>query len=197
MGSDKKQSNRSWLLALAGLFIVVVLSCVVALCSPEHPSTALKSERNSELASLHQFPPLQMADSIAMPKTTASYEDKTPKDVYYFALDSLGQPTDEVVYEAHYYPDNSKYFEGNISNKEREGLWYAYHKNGNVQTMAHYVQGKEQGQYTVYYENGNVMYTGKYDNGERVGIWNFYDPEEQLMRTIDYSVNPPKVETIQ
>lgn len=197
MDPKQKHSNRSWLLALAGLLIIVVLACVVALCAPQTPNATSQTAKNSELAALHEFPALHMADSSAMPRTANSYEDKTPKDVYYFALDSLGQPTDEIVYEAHYYPDNAKYFEGNISNHEREGLWYAYHKNGNVQTMAHYVQGKEQGQYTVYYENGNVMYTGKYDKGERVGVWSFYDPEEKLMRTVDYSVNPPKVETIQ
>ncbi|MCR4964584.1 MAG: hypothetical protein K6A41_02895 [Bacteroidales bacterium] len=193
-----EKKNRSWVLALVGLLVVVVLACVIALCIPNNLPTNLKSSvHNADLAPLHQFPALAMTDSMAMPKTTASYDDKSPKDVYYFALDSLGQPTENVVYEAHYYPDKSKYYEGNLTAGGRDGLWYAYHKNGNVQTMAHYENGKEQGQYTVYYENGSVMYTGKYDNGNRVGVWSFYDPEEKLTRTIDYDVTPHKVTTIQ
>ena len=195
---ENNRPDRSWLLALAGLLLVVVLACIVALCSPKGGSQMLNNrERNAELAALHEFPPIEMADSMAMPRTVVSYDDKTPRDVYYYALDSLGQPTEEVVYESHFYPDHSTYFEGNISNDEREGLWYAYHKNGKVQTMAHYENGKEQGQYPVYFENGSVMYTGKYDKGTRVGVWSFYDPEEKLVRTIDYNVKPPKVTTIQ
>lgn len=192
----KKRSDRSWLLALAGLLIIVVLAAVIALCAP-HQKATLTNGVSSNLSSLHQFPPIERLDSMAMPKTALSYDDKSPRDIYYYALDSLGQPTDEVVYEAHFYPNNKTYYEGNLSNQEREGLWYAYHQNGNVQTMAYYENGKEQGQYTVYYENGSVMYTGKYDKGERVGVWSFYDPEEKLIRTIDYGVNPPKVTTIQ
>jgi len=191
-----ERKNRSWILALVGLLAIVVLACVIALCTPNSLPANLRTS-HADLAPLHQFPALTMADSTAMPKTTASYEDKNPKDVYYFALDSLGQPTDKIVYEAHYYPNKAKYFEGNLSAEGRDGLWYAYHKNGNVQTMAHYENGKEHGQYTVYYENGSVMYTGKYDKGTRVGIWNFYDPEEKLTRTIDYNVTPHKVTTIQ
>jgi len=193
-----EKKNRSWILSLVGLLVVVVLACIIALCRPNALPTSLKSfDNKEELAPLHQFPEMTMADSMAMPKITASYEDKNPKDVYYFALDSLGQPTQDIVYEAHYYPNKEKYFEGNLTPAGREGLWYAYHKNGNVQTMAHYENGKENGQYTVYYENGSVMYTGKYDKGTRIGIWKFYDPEEKLMRTVDYSVTPHKVTNIQ
>ena len=35
----KKRSDRSWLLALAGLLIIVVLAAVIALCAPHQKAT--------------------------------------------------------------------------------------------------------------------------------------------------------------
>jgi len=140
----------------------------------------------SELAELHVFPPIDFADSLYYKKTVVSYEDESPRDVFYYEKDSLGQPTDVRVHETHYYPGEQKYIDGNLSQSQRDGLWYAYHKNGNVQTMAHYKNGKEDGRYTVYHENGSVYYTGFYKNGVRVGEWKFYDEKEKLVRTENF-----------
>ena len=65
-------------------------------------------------------------------------------------------------------------------------MWYAYHPDGKVQTMAHYVNGKEEGRYTVYHPNGAVYYTCEYHQGKRVGTWLFYNEEEQLVGEKNY-----------
>ena len=142
--------------------------------------------QREDLSELHEFPAVDFADSLYFKKTVATYDDESPRDVYYYKTDSLGVPTDEKVHETHYYEDQQKYIDGNLSQDQRDGLWYAYHKNGNVQTMAHYKDGKEDGRYTVYHENGSVYYTGFYKDGKRVGEWKFYDQNENLVRTQNF-----------
>lgn len=172
--------------------LVVLLGIIVVLAMTGNKG---KGENNQpeqpDLSALHQFPAIDFVDSLYYKKVLVSYgdDDESPRDVYYYALDSVGQPTTEKVHETHYYPGNKKYIDGNISNNVRDGLWYAYHPNGNVQTMAYYRNGKEDGQYTVYYENGNVRYTGKYRDGKRIGVWSFYDENEHLQKTENFEKN--------
>lgn len=172
------------------LAVIIVAALVAAfLISRHHGKSADETAAvatDSELAELHVFPPIEFADSLYYKKTVVSYEDESPRDVFYYEKDSLGQPTNVRVHETHYYPGEKKYIEGNLAESARDGLWYAYHKNGNVQTMAHYKNGKEDGRYTVYHENGSVYYTGFYENGKRVGEWKFYDEKEKLVRTENF-----------
>ena len=114
------------------------------------------------------------------------YEDESPKVVVYYELDSLGNPTDVVAHETHYYENHQKYIDGNRDGANREGLWYAYFPDGTVQTKATYKDGKPQGRYTVYYSNGNVRYTGVYENGTQVGEWRFYNEDGTLSHTQSY-----------
>jgi hypothetical protein len=168
------------LLLLAGLLVYAALREKPVLQNALAPV-------DPDLAALHEFPSIDFADSLYYEKTVASYEGEEPKDVYYYEKDSLGMPTTKKVHESHYYPGKVLFIDGNLSEgANRDGLWYAYHKNGNVQTMAHYKNGKEDGRYTVYYENGNVRYTGFYKDGKRVGEWKFYDEEEKLMHTKNF-----------
>lgn len=135
------------------------------------------------LDSLHVFPPIEFADSLYYPAVLQKYEDETPKVMVYYELDSLGNPTKEIVHETHFYENNQKYIDGNRHDKERDGLWYAYFPDGTVQTMGRYVEGKEEGRYTVYYSNGNVRYTGVYNHGVKTGEWRFYNEDGTLART--------------
>lgn len=178
-----KKRNIVIIIILAAVLIAALV--VAFLLARHHGKSADKTQEttDSELAELHVFPPIEFADSLYYKKTIVSYEDESPRDVFYYEKDSLGQPTNMRVHETHYYPGKQKYIDGNLAENQRDGLWYAYHKNGNVQTMAHYKNGKENGRYTVYHENGNVYYTGFYKDGQRVGEWKFYDEKEKLVRT--------------
>ena len=111
--------------------------------------------------------------------------------------DENGQLTDEKYREVYYYDSTHyKYIEGNLDKSQRNGDWFAYHKNGNLCTEAHYVNGKEEGEYKVYHDNGYLYYFGKYENGKKVGVWKFYDEQGQLIYTQKYESGVLK-ETIQ
>lgn len=187
---EKKQAPKkiSDLVILLIGAVVLVGSIVVMVILMTSKGSEKEVKPADDLSELHVFPPVDFVDSLYYAKTIVSYEDESPKDVFYYEKDSLGMPTNKRVHETHYYPGKIKYVDGNLSEgKNREGLWYAYHKNGNVQTMAHYVDGLEDGRYVVYYENGNVRYTGMYSKGKRVGTWNFYDEHERLVKTEDFN----------
>lgn len=172
-----------WIL---GILFLAALTCGV-IYFKKHPKVTPEQEAAAVAKDLHTFPEIEFADSLYYAKTLVSYGDETPRDVFYYEKDSVGMPTNVKVHETHYYPGKKKYIDGNIANDKRDGLWYAYHKNGAVQTMAHYKNGVEEGTYVVYYENGSVHYTGQYNKGKRVGVWYFYDENEKLVKTKDFS----------
>ena len=188
--TNQPVSHKKRNITIIILAAVVIAALVTAFFIARHHSKPVDETpvetADSELAELHVFPPVDFADSLYYKKTVVSYEDESPRDVFYYKKDSLGQPTNERVHETHYYPDEQKYIDGNLAENQRDGLWYAYHKNGKVQTMAHYKNGKEEGRYTVYHENGSVFYTGFYKDGHRVGEWKFYDDKEKLVRTENF-----------
>lgn len=172
-------------LTVLGVAFLVALTVAVVYFK-KHPKVTPAQEAASIVANLHEFPEIEFNDTLYYAKTLVSYENETPRDVFYYEKDSLGMPTNVKVHETHYYPNNQKYVDGNVAKDQRDGLWYAYHKNGNVQTMAHYENGVENGTYVVYHENGNVYYTGQYKAGKRVGTWYFFDENEKLINTADY-----------
>lgn len=133
--------------------------------------------------SLHVFEPIEFADSLYCRVERRKYDDNTPRVVLYYEKDSLGNPTETVVHETHFYENKQKYIDGNIQDDQRDGLWYAYYPDGTVQTKGRYVNGKEEGRYTVYYSNGNVRYTGVYEHGRQVGEWRFYNEDGTLAST--------------
>lgn len=115
-------------------------------------------------------------------KVEEMYGDNQAKVVCYYKVDENGQLTDEKYREVFYYDSTHyKYIEGNIEQSRRDGDWYAYHKNGNLCTEAHYVNGKEEGEYKVYHDNGYLYYAGTYKNGLKVGEWKFYNEQGRLM----------------
>lgn len=179
--------TRNIILIIVGVLVLAAVAALVILGIMRHKTQNQTDQTaNEDLQELHVFPPIEFADSLYYKKTVVSYEDESPRDVFYYEKDSLGQPTNVRVHETHFYEGEKKYIDGNLSENQRDGLWYAYHKNGNVQTMAHYKNGKENGRYTVYHENGSVYYTGFYEDGKRVGEWKFYDQNENLVRTENF-----------
>jgi hypothetical protein len=157
----------------------------LALSNHNQKRQAMDAEQ-AFLDSLHVFPPIDFADSLYGRVELKRYEDESPKVVVYYELDSLGNPTDVVAHETHYYENHQKYIDGNRDGENRDGLWYAYFPDGTVQTKAFYVNGQPQGRYTVYYSNGNVRYTGTYDGGRQVGEWRFYNEDGTLSHTQSY-----------
>lgn len=144
------------------------------------------ADEQAFLDSLHVFPPIDFVDSLYGRVEMKRYEDESPKVVVYYVLDSLGNPTDEIAHETHFYENKQKYIDGNRDGDNRDGLWYAYFPDGTVQTKAFYENGKEEGRYTVYYSNGNVRYTGVYNHGVKTGEWRFYNEDGTLARTQTY-----------
>ena len=194
MSFDDTQENRQsassprrYTIAMCiGLLLIAAIVAWALIRNAHNPKTEAVKATAVQLDSLHVFPPVDFADSLYHPSVVTAYDDDSPRDVFYYEIDSLGNTTQNKVHETHYYPDKKKYVDGNIHENQRDGIWYAYHPNGNVQTMAHYVNGKEEGQYTVYHPNGAVFYTGKYHEGKRIGIWSFYDENEQLVNEKNY-----------
>ena len=126
-------------------------------------------------------------DTLPGKKVEEMYGDKQSKVVAFYKVDENGQLTDEKYREVYYYDSTHyKYIEGNLDQSRRDGDWFAYHKNGNLCTEAHYVNGKEEGEYKVYHDNGYLYYGGNYKNGKKVGVWKFYDGEGRLIYTQKY-----------
>lgn len=122
-------------------------------------------------------------DTLPGKKVEEQYGDNQAKVVAYYKVDENGVLTDEKYREVYYYDSTHyKYTEGNIvSQSKRDGDWFAYHKNGNLCTEAHYVNGKEEGMYKVYHDNGYLYYAGEYRQGLKEGLWKFYDEQGRLM----------------
>lgn len=183
----KETENRgvsAWhVVALCVALAALALMLCVTAVSRHRAKGKLVEAESAFLDSLHVFPEIQFADSLYAMTTMEKYDNENPKVVYYFVVDSNGVPTNERVHETHLYENEQKYIDGNLKSDKRDGLWYAYHPDGTVQTKAFYKDGKEDGRYTVFYSNGNVRYTGVYSSGRRVGEWRFYDEDGKLSYT--------------
>jgi len=136
-------------------------------------------------------------DTLPGKKIEEMYGDNQAKVVAFYKLDEKGQLTDEKYREVYYYDSTHyKYIEGDLDQSRRNGDWFAYHKNGNLCTEAHYENGKEEGEYKVYHDNGYLYYTGNYKNGLKEGEWKFYNEQGRLMYRQKYE-NGLLKETIQ
>lgn len=168
------------LIVLFGLLAAAL--AFLATSNYNRKSRAVAAEQ-AFMDSLHMFPPIEFADSLYGRVELKRYEDESPKVVVYYELDSLGNPTDVVAHETHFYENHQKYIDGNRDGADRDGLWYAYFPDGTVQTKAYYEDGKPNGRYVVFYSNGNVRYTGIYDHGKQTGEWRFYNEDGSLSHT--------------
>jgi len=117
-------------------------------------------------------------------EVVAAYNDTTPQVVIYYKVDENGNPTQEKIGESFYYENNQEYVGGGLKNGKRDGKWYAFFRDGSVQTEAYYIDGKEQGAYNVYRENGKPYYKGHYDHGNCDGTWYWYDEDGNVTKKI-------------
>lgn len=186
MEKETKPFGTVHIVLLVVLFGLLAAALAFLAISNKNEKRQAEEAEQAFLDSLHVFPPIDFVDSLYGRVELKHYEDESPKVVVYYELDSVGNPTGQIAHETHYYENHQKYIDGNRDGEHRDGLWYAYHPDGTVQTMATYVEGKPHGRYTVYYSNGNVRYTGKYEYGRQTGEWRFYNEDGTLNRTQTY-----------
>ena len=118
-----------------------------------------------------------------------AWNDTLPKVVFYYKVDKTGNKTDEKIGVAEFYQNKQEYVTGGLKDGKRDGKWYAFFRNGSVQTEAFYVNGKEHGAYNVYRENGNPIYKGHYNHGVCDGTWTWYDEKGNQTKNIKADEN--------
>lgn len=126
----------------------------------------------------------QFNDKTPGRKVVNTYENKDPQMAYFYEVDDNKNVTNNKIGEMYYYQDKKVYVGGGMKNNLRDGVWKAYHPNGNIQTDAFYINGKEDGDYTVYYDNEQILYSGHYTNGICDGEWKFYSKQGRLTKKI-------------
>ncbi|MDR2970785.1 MAG: hypothetical protein LBU83_02475 [Bacteroidales bacterium] len=114
----------------------------------------------------------------------ASYNDTTPHVVFYYKVDEKGNPTQEKIGEAFYYDNKQEYVGGGLKDGKKEGKWYAFFKDGSVQTEVFYVDGQRHGDYNLYRENGKPLLKGHYDHGICNGTWYYYDETGKVKKKV-------------
>lgn len=178
---------RAGVLLLSGCALLLALSACHGKKGHEQPQEEVESVEINQTA-IGAGTDNTYNDTLPGKKVEEMYGDHQAKIVSYYKVDENGQLTDEKYREVFYYDSTHyKYTEGNIVNQnKRDGDWFAYHKNGNLCTEAHYVNGKEEGEYKVYHDNGYLYYVGKYEKGKKVGEWKFYDEQGRLMYSQQY-----------
>ena len=183
MEKETKPFGTQHVVLLIVAFGLLAVALAYLAISNQNQKKQVIADEQAFLDSLHVFPPIDFVDSLYGRVEVNRYEDESPKVVAYYVLDSLGNMTDEIAHETHFYENKQKYIDGNRDGANRDGLWYAYFPDGTVQTKAFYENGKEEGRYTVFYSNGNVRYTGVYNHGVKTGEWRFYNEDGSLART--------------
>ncbi len=112
-----------------------------------------------------------------------THPDGTPKLVKYYQQDGNVR---ELVKEIQFYPNRSKFYEGDFKDNKKDGSWKVWYQNGNLWSEGFYDKGLDDGKRTAYYENGKVHFEGQYAKGEMVGVWKFYDEAGKMLNEIDY-----------
>jgi len=119
----------------------------------------------------------------------AAYNDSIPQVVFYYKVDEQGNRTQEKVGEAYFYENKQEYVSGGLKDGNRDGKWYAFFRDGSVQTEAFYVDGKEHGAYNVFREDGKPLFKGHYVHGICSGTWYFYDETGKQTKKIKADAN--------
>jgi len=118
-----------------------------------------------------------------------AYNDSTPQVVFFYKIDEDGNTTQEKIGEAYFYENKQEYVSGGLKDGNRDGQWYAFFRDGSVQTEAFYVDGKEHGAYNVYRENGKLLFKGHYNHGVCDGTWIWYNEEGKQTKKIKADKN--------
>lgn len=180
--------------------LVAFLAVSISSCNGKKKETRQK-ESGEEFVELNEAAigagKIDNNDTLPGKKVEVAYADKQSRVVCFYKVDENGQLTDEKYREVYYYDSTHyKYTEGNFVNQtKRDGDWFAYHKNGNLCTEAHYVDGLEEGIYKVYHDNGYLYYAGEYRHGVKIGEWKFYDETGRLIYKNFYNGNGKLLKT--
>jgi len=151
------------------LLLITILICFAA-CDKRHPKPVFNEKTKGR-------------------EVMAAYNDSTPQVVFYYKVDKNGKPTDEKIGESYYYENRQEYIGGGMKDDKRDGKWYAFFRDGSLQTEAFYVDGKEHGAYNVYQENGKPLYRAHFDHGKCDGTWYFYDNEGNITKKLKADKN--------
>lgn len=89
-------------------------------------------------------------------------------------------------YVERYENSNELKITGTLKNGVRDGLWTAWHENGNVESEVLYVDGDRHGMMRTWYEDGKLRYKGAYANNEKIGEWIYYDKSGNEVKRIEY-----------
>lgn len=119
-------------------------------------------------------------DKPYRPIVLGIYQNGSPYQVNYI------KPTESLIHEFFFYPSYKLQMIGVTLDNKREGKWYCWFENGNVQSEGFYKNGENDSIRTVYYENGQKYYEGKYNYGKEVSKWKFYDKKGKLAKEVDY-----------
>lgn len=80
-----------------------------------------------------------------------------------------------AAYTTFYDQHNNKVSEGNVVNKQYDGVWTYYHRNSKVvMTTENYKAGKLEGVRSVYYMDGKIAEETTYKNGVKDGPYKKY-----------------------
>jgi antitoxin component YwqK of YwqJK toxin-antitoxin module len=108
------------------------------------------------------------------PVVQETYADGKPKILTEYVTDKYGRKT--LYKETHFFPGEKKFVELKYNETGyRNGVCASWYENGNKNSEAKYVQGKEDGKYRVWHENGKPYIKGQYDMGRKIGVWEFYN----------------------
>ena len=67
--------------------------------------------------------------------------------------------------------------QGKFRNGKKQGLWVAYHPNGQLWAKEAYRNGKRNGHWVGYYPSGRLMFKGTYKDERKEGSWVWYNKD--------------------
>ena len=70
-----------------------------------------------------------------------------------------------------FYPDGTKFCEGEYVDGDREGEWRFSHPNGKIAKIGKYSESKPVGKWTIYRDDGTIKVQENYVDGEKDGLW--------------------------
>ena len=102
-----------------------------------------------------------------------------------------GELVDDEVLEA-WYANGQAEFRGHQTLGPdgfwvREGLWEAWHENGQPHELGSYANDEEVGMWQWWHDNGTRMATGEFDDGQRTGSWSYWYENGNLQMAATYA----------
>ena len=70
---------------------------------------------------------------------------------------------------------------GKFKEGKKDGKWFTYHENGQLDSKGNWKDGKKDGFWEGYYSSGQLMSKGNWKDGKKDGFWEGYHENGQLM----------------